>query len=92
MGTWIELRYENRTNPSSWGKDGRGANGKCDSHDNSGPMELASDTRESVSHVLRLLDGTAKKSGWMKTKYGWICAFCAAQPSTMSELKAEAGD
>jgi hypothetical protein len=90
MGTWIEFRCENRTNPSSWGADGRGGDGKCESHDNNGPMELARDTRKSVLHVLRLIEKDARANGWTKTKYGWICAFCAAQPSAMDELEAEA--
>lgn len=88
MGIWIEFRCENRTNESSRGLGL--LNQQCESRENAGPMDMAKDTQESVLKTLQLLSKEAAELGWKKTKYGWICAFCAAQPNTMAELKAEA--
>lgn len=71
MGFWIELRCENRDNPSAGpivGDDG--SLKRCYSHNNRGPGNLADDTRESVLDVLRDIEQGAKGSGWVKTKYG----------------------
>jgi len=75
MGTWIEIRCENRSESSA---EGRGINvgDRCYSHDNAGPMDMANDTRASVAETLRVLDEDAKSSGWKKTREGWICPFC----------------
>jgi len=78
MGIWIEFRCENREQPSAKAKNGIGP--RCESHDNNGPMELAGDTQTDVVETLRFLTGFAKeKCGWVKTKDGWICEYCAKQ-------------
>jgi hypothetical protein len=46
MATWLELRCENRDNPSAGLQ--KVAYRRCESHDNGGPMELAKDTRASI--------------------------------------------
>lgn len=75
MGTWIEIRCENRSEPSAEGR-GIKVGDRCYSHDNSGPMDMASDTRASVAETLRFLNEDARESGWKKTREGWICPFC----------------
>jgi hypothetical protein len=86
MATWIEFRCENRDNPSAhatpknWGE-------RCDSHDNNGPMEMSNDNQKSIIATVQYLEREAKKSGWKKTKYGWICKYCAGRPTVMDELK-----
>jgi len=85
MGIWLEIRCENLANPSSkrqpdaWEK-------QCFSHTNSGPMAMAGDTKTSVIQTLRTIEIAARETGWLKTKYGWICPYCAAQPSALKEL------
>ncbi len=75
MGIWIEYRCENRTEPSSEGA-GLAVGDQCYSRDNSGPMEMAGDTRASVIETLKFLDEDARGSGWVKTREGWFCPFC----------------
>lgn len=75
MGTWIEYRCENRTEPSAEGP-GIKIGDRCLSSDNAGPMAMADDTRASVLEVIRELDEEALESGWKKTRSGWICPFC----------------
>ena len=76
MGTWIEFRCEKRG-----GRTGYLETERCWSDTNSGPMEMAEDTRASVIETLRLLEKQARSSGWKKTKEGWICPHCAELPS-----------
>lgn len=75
MGTWIEIRCENRSNSNSEGR-GLKVGDRCYSHDNAGPMEMANDTRTSVTETLKSLDEDARSDGWKKTREGWICPFC----------------
>lgn len=89
MGIWIELRCENRSNPSA---EGIAGSRRCCSHDNAGPMEMASDTRASVVETLREIEANARATGWEKTKYGWICPHCCAQPTVRSDLAAETAE
>lgn len=91
MGIWIEMRCENRSNPSSEGKPGS-FDKRCWSHDNAGPMEMANDTQASVIETLRDMESKAHTEGWEKTKYGWICPHCAVQPTVRDELAAEAAE
>ena len=86
MATWLELRCENRGNPSS-GLNHRQET-RCYSHKNEGPMEMASDTRASVLETLRELEDEARKANWKRTRYGWICPYCAGQPGALEELAA----
>lgn len=91
MGIWIEFRCENRSNPSAAGS----SRGRCESHNNNGPMEMARETNDDVLDALRYLGNEARKGGWKRTRYGWICAHCASQPTVLTELKAsweESGD
>ncbi|MNJ50795.1 hypothetical protein D3C77_460820 [compost metagenome] len=74
MGIWIEYRCENRTEESSG--DSLPEMERCWSHDNRGPMEMASDNRAGVVAVLKALDEEARHLGWKKTREGWICPFC----------------
>jgi len=52
-------------------------------------MGMASDRRPNILALLRDLEKEARESGWRRTQYGWICAFCATQPTVMDDLKAE---
>lgn len=87
MGTWIELRCENRDNPSAKANELMPFK-CCYSNHNSGPGELAIDTRASILETLRRMEADAKQAGWEKTRYGWICPFCAKQPTVRDELEA----
>lgn len=75
MGTWIEFRCENRCEPSAentpWETDG------CWSHRNAGPMELAEDTRVDLIATVRTMERQARGYGWIRTKEGWVCPYCA---------------
>lgn len=73
MGTWIELRCEQRSESSA---DGDGIK-RCWSHDNAGPMEMAGDTRASLIETMRNLEAQARSTAWKKTQVGWVCPFCA---------------
>lgn len=75
MATWIEIRCENRTDPSSEGR-GLKVGDRCLSHDNSGPMDMAGDTRASILDTVRELEAEARNDGWKKTREGWVCPFC----------------
>ena len=74
MATWIELRCEKRG-------DGESRDDRCWSDDNSGPMEMAADDQKSVLAVLKELHIEAAKSGWIKTRDGWVCPCCAKRDS-----------
>ena len=74
MGIWIELRCEERKNPSGFSQSER-----CYSSINSGPMGMAGDTRNKVLNLLEQLYNEARKSGWKKKKNGWVCPFCYSQ-------------
>jgi len=88
MGTWIELRCENRDSKSSWG-DGLGGRGNgCWSHINEGHGELALDTRADLLETMRQVERQAKEAGWVKSKFGWVCPFCRKQPTHMEEIAA----
>ena len=78
MGIWIEFRCENREEECAKAVNGVGK--RCDSHDNSGPMEMAGDKQADVIETLRIMSGDAKtKFGWCRTKDGWFCGYCAKQ-------------
>jgi hypothetical protein len=91
MGIWLEIRCENRSNPSSERVIGTNRE-RCWSHDNHSPMDMADDTQSSVIETLRDIGNSAREVGWQKTKFGWICPHCAAQPNALSELAAEAAE
>lgn len=73
MCTWIELRC-----------DKRGENQKCMSNQNTGPMELSGDARAEINATLKMIADEARKSGWKKTKDGWVCPRCLPPPNTRS--------
>lgn len=75
MGTWIELRCENRGTKTAEGPEGR----RCWSDDNSGPMGMAIDNRSSLIETMQQLEEDARDLGWKKTREGWVCPYCAAQ-------------
>lgn len=78
MGIWIEYSCENRTEASAEGP-GLKIGDQCLSRANSGPMEMAEDTQASVIETLRFLDDDARSSGWVKTRSGWYCPYCAGK-------------
>lgn len=75
MGTWIELRCENRAELSA---EGRGINvgERCYSHDNAGPMEMSGDTKASINETINSLAEEAESHGWLKNASGWFCPYC----------------
>ncbi len=87
MSIWVEFRCENRCNPSS-GTNKRERD-RCDSHDNNGPQGLVDESRDGMLAGIRALEVEARDDGWSRTKYGWICGYCASQPMVMAELEAE---
>jgi hypothetical protein len=76
MGTWIEIRCENRTAATTDSDPGN----RCWSHDNAGPMGEASDNRASLIQMVRGLEDEARETGWVKTRKGWFCPFCTSSP------------
>lgn len=74
MATWIELRCENRGTKTADGPDGQ----RCWSDENTGPMDMANDTRESLLETMRGLEKDARDLGWKKTREGWVCPHCVA--------------
>lgn len=73
MGTWIEIRCEDRTEEWAEGRP----NERCWSNDNAGPMDMAGDTLASVKGTIADLRKDALVSGWRMTRSGWICPHCA---------------
>lgn len=78
MGTWIELRCEKHGPATGFGLDDR-----CYSDTNHGPMGMAADTRKSVADTLKDLEQEARRGGWKRTRFGWVCPHCAALPSNV---------
>lgn len=81
MGTWIEFRCEDR---NEGGAEGTSTDDRCWSMMNEGPMCEAQDTRKDLLETMRYLEESAKQSGWVKYRDGWICPCCAsrrAQPA-----------
>ena len=76
MGIWMEIRCENRNEPSA-NMVPPNFSSHCWSRDNSGPMDEALDTQAGVISTLKLLEAEAKKAGWKKIQKGWICPYCA---------------
>lgn len=74
MAAWLELRCENRGTASADGPPGK----RCWSDDNSGPMDMAADTRDSLLETLRGIEQDARDLGWKKTRAGWVCPHCVA--------------
>lgn len=78
MGTWIELRCEERSDAvEGYGLE---VGETCLSSVNAGPMGMANDTRESQVSVLRELEAEARSDGWVKRPAGWVCPFCVRHP------------
>ena len=76
MGTWIELRCENITDPSAVGA-GLLVGDRCWSHDNSGPMAMAC-TWASIVDVVRQLEAQALRTDWRKSPKGWVRPYCVS--------------
>lgn len=77
MGIWMEIRCEARTQDFAEQMAKGVSRARCWSHQNAGPMDMASDTQASVLDVLRGMERDAKQAGWVKTKAGWVCPDCA---------------
>lgn len=86
MGTWIEIRCENRSNAEATAFWNGTRYEKCFSHDNSGPMGEASDTREGITKMLAGLAKDARAAGWRRTRGGWICPHCMTFKRPNSEV------
>lgn len=80
MGIWVEIRCENRAAESARGEAGS----HCWSHENQGPMGEASDKRAKLIELMRGLEQEARTTGWIKTRKGWMCPFCADIPGINS--------
>lgn len=79
MATWLELRCEMREETFADGD----YDGRCWSHDNRGPMDMADDNRASLLETIRAMEEAGRSIGWKKTREGWVCPFCVsagAQP------------
>lgn len=72
MGIWIEFRCDNAGAASAYG-----VAGQCLSHNNEGPSAMSGHTQAALLETMRKLEKTAKKTGWKKTRTGWLCPFCA---------------
>lgn len=81
MSTWLEIRCEDRheewSDTSKWRDDGPGRH-RCMSHDNTGPMQMAGDTADSVRRAYADLRVEAQSSGWVRMAHGWVCPYCVA--------------
>jgi len=90
MTIWMEILCCNSENPS-----GQAASPYSPSSEqcfvNSGNMPAvgARANQKSIIEEFKFLETEANKLGWLKTKYGWICPYCAAQPNVMVELAAD---
>ena len=40
-------------------------------------MMLAGDTQAEILEALAYMTRYAKQHGWVKTRTGWVCAYCA---------------
>lgn len=79
MAVWLELRCDNRNSLLVPGADGNGRQ-RCLSHDNSGPMEMASNDATSITSARRDIFSQAKQTGWKKRGDDWLCSFCSKLP------------
>lgn len=64
MGYWIELHCDAQ-------KDG------CESHSADNYGELVGSTVQNIIGIKRVMEATAKRFGWRRTKTGWICPKCS---------------
>lgn len=69
MSVWMEIRCERRNECN----DHPSTDKSCWSYRNAGPMEMASDNLSSIARVWKLLCEDAEKSGWKRTRAGWVC-------------------
>jgi hypothetical protein len=77
MGTWVELRCEERSDEV----EGVGNIGeRCFTADNAGPMGMADDNRADLLELMRSLEQDARDGGWLKKRAGWVCPFCVRHP------------
>lgn len=85
MGTWVELRCEERSEESEgYSLD---VGNCCLSSVNAGPMGMADDTRASLIQLIQGLEADARKSGWVKKRAGWVCPFCVRHPAKPNDEK-----
>lgn len=80
MGTWIELRCEDRGETWAEGIERE----RCWSHDNEGPMGEAEDNRAGLLETMRRLEIEAKELGWNHKRSGWICPHCSAAAASQT--------
>ncbi len=88
MGIWIEFRCEDRTEEWANGRP----NHRCWSNDNAGPMDMASDNMQSIRETVSALSDDARRSGWKKTRNGWICPHCAKARAAGLPTQPEGGE
>jgi hypothetical protein len=69
MAIWMEIRCDGRNEKG--GPDG------CWSHTNSGPQEMAHNTKGSVENFRRILLNEARDAGWQIKRHWFFCPVCA---------------
>jgi hypothetical protein len=80
MAIWIEFRCEGLIDPDAARNPyGQGAEFRCLSADNAGPMEMANDTLVSVRATVLSLAEEATHGGWKRLPDGWTCPRCIAR-------------
>lgn len=66
MPIWIEIRC------SVFNLQGL----RCWSADNNGPMQASGEGKMSIRSTLVNLNTEAKRTGWRRTRDGWVCPAC----------------
>lgn len=69
MAVWMELRCDGRNEP--------GYPDDCWSHTNSGPQEMANNSKGSVDTHRRILQNQAAEAGWVVKRVFVWCPACA---------------
>lgn len=84
MGIWVEIRCENRQNPSAKSDDG-----KCNMGIGDMSIVFGPESPQALFGTLSEVSRCALNEGWEKTQYGWICGHCARQESAIAEMAAQ---
>jgi len=80
MATWLEIRCENQMEDSAFSSHGK-PEGYCWTWDRSKekPSALSDDSQAQVMLTVRRVSQEAVDQGWVKTRSGWYCPYCAGE-------------